>query len=414
MKCTILTIGTELLMGQIINTNAVYLSKELNSMGYDVLYHFTVGDNPIRLKSILSSALSMSDIVITTGGLGPTQDDLTKETVAESFSKEMILHEPTLEKIESFFSKINKTMTSNNIKQAYIPKDSLILDNTLGTAPGIIIAENNKIVISLPGPPKEMKNMFTLKVKPFLMKKSKEVISSKVIKFFGMGESSVESHLEDLVSNQTNPTLATYAKAGEVSLRITSKGKSQKDVDEVLAPIIKEIDNRLNEFIYSFDDESLEEVVGKLLIENNITLSLAESCTGGLVASKLTSISGISKSLDRSIVTYSNKAKIKELGIDENILKEFGAVSKETAVAMAKGLKGKTDSDICLSITGIAGPTGGTPTKPVGLVYIGLATNNKVIFNEFNLHGDRSRIRNITSMLALNMIRKTILNNKNI
>lgn len=412
MNCTILTVGTELLMGQIVNTNAAFLSEELNELGINVLYHLTVGDNPNRLEKIFKDALEFSDIIITTGGLGPTQDDLTKEIISKSLGRELVFHEPTYNKIKDFFDKLNRQMTSNNKKQAYVPKHSIILENNKGTAPGFIVEADKKIVVSLPGPPREMKGLFFNSVKPYLLNRSKFKIKSKMIKFFGIGESSLETALEDLITNQTNPTLATYAKDGELSLRITSRGVTEEENDLFLKPVIDEVENRLGRKIYSYDDESLEEVVANMLISNDITISFAESCTGGLLAAKLTSISGISKVLDRGIVTYSNNAKIQELNVDEDILEKHGAVSEETAAAMANGLKNITKSDICVSITGIAGPTGGTTEKPVGLVYIGVATDGNTFVKKLNLNGDRNRIRNYTALAALDLIRKTINKDK--
>lgn len=408
MNCTILTIGTELLMGQIINTNTTYLSNELNSIGINVLYHFTVGDNPDRLENILKIANSLSDMVITTGGLGPTQDDLTKEIIAKSFDKKLILHEETLKNLNYFFEKISKKMTSNNIKQAYFPKDSIILPNDFGTAPGFIIEQNNKVFISLPGPPNEMSNMFSRSVKPYLLNNSKETIQSRIIKFIGIGESTLESELEDLISNQTNPTLATYAKQGEVSLRITGKTESISEFDALIEPIITKIKDRLHNYVFSYDNEDLELVVGNLLINKNLTISIAESCTGGLLSASLTSIPGISKIFDRSFVTYSNNSKIEELDVNKQTLNTYGAVSSEVALEMCKGLKKYTKTNIAVSITGIAGPSGGSSTKPVGLVYIAVSTDKDTYLKELHLTGDREKIRNYAKINALNFIRKII------
>lgn len=409
MNCTILTVGTELLMGQIVNTNTAFLSKELNDLGINVLYHLTVGDNPNRLERMLKIALEVSDLIVTTGGLGPTQDDLTKEIIAKSLGKELVLHEPTLVKIEDFFRRLNREMSINNRKQAFIPKKSIVLENDNGTAPGFITEANEKIVVALPGPPREMKTLFFDSVKPYLQSKSEFKIKSKILKFVGIGESSLETALEDLITDQINPTIATYASGGEISLRITARGKSDEEIDASIDPMVEKVESRLKKHIYSYDNESLEKVVADMLMDNNLRISLAESCTGGLLASKLTSISGISKSLDRAIVTYSNNAKIQELNIDENIVKKHGAVSEEMAEAMAKAVKAITKTDIGVSITGIAGPTGGTPKKPVGLVYIGISTDKNTIIKKLNLTGDRNRIRNYTAISALNLIRQTIL-----
>ena len=398
-------------MGQTVNTNATYLSKELNELGFNVLYHFTVGDNPNRLKSLFKHALSISDIIITTGGLGPTQDDLTKEIISESLMKDLYLDDMAHNEIKNFFNKLNKEMTTNNIKQAYLPSGSKILKNDLGTAPGFIIDDIEKIVICLPGPPKEMIHMFSKYVKPYLLNRTDSIIKSKIINFFGIGESALESKLEDLISNQTNPTLATYANDGSLSLRITAKSNSEKDIDSLLNPVIEEVKNRLDKYIYSFNNESLEEVVGNILMENNISISLAESCTGGLLSSMLTSIPGISKVLDRTIVSYSNRAKYEELNVPYEIINKYGAVSKETAMVMAEGLKKITKSDLCISITGIAGPGGGTTEKPVGLVYIGFSYLDNIYYKKFNFNGSREKIRKMTSLHALNLIRKIINNN---
>ncbi|MCT4618677.1 MAG: competence/damage-inducible protein A [Marinisporobacter sp.] len=407
MNCSIISVGTEILFGQIINTNTVYLSQELNQLGMNVYHHFTVGDNKDRLKETLEYALSKSDLIITTGGLGPTQDDLTKETIAQVAGKKLEMHKLSYEKICSYFKNLNRKMNENNIKQAYLPNDSIVLENRCGTAPGFIIEFDEKIVISLPGPPKEMKSMFE-SVKDYLKTKSKYTIYSKVLRFFGIGESSLETAIIDLINHQTNPTLATYAKTGEVSLRITAKAENEEKANQMISPVIKEIKSRLEEYIYSYEDEELVQVVAKKLLEKKISISFAESCTGGLIAAKLTDVSGISESLDRSIVTYSNRAKIEELGVNAETLKKYGAVSEEIAREMALGLKTVTGSDICLSITGIAGPGGGTEEKPVGLVYIGIAYGENIVCKEYKLFGDRNRIRNYTSMLAFNMIRKAL------
>lgn len=408
MNCTILAVGTELLMGQTVNTNATFLSQELNELGINVLYHITVGDNPDRLDKMLKNALEISDLIITTGGLGPTQDDLTKEIVAKSLGRQLYLHRPTYDKLEGFFKRLNREMTDNNIKQAYLPDNSIVLENNAGTAPGFIIEEGDKVIVSLPGPPREMKSIYFDFLKPYLHSKSEYTIKSKVLKFVGIGESSLENTLVDLISSQTNPTLATYAKDGELTLRITAKGNTDEDIDLLIDPVVKEVEGRLKEYIYSDTGETLEEVVANMLLKRNLTISLAESCTGGLLASKFTSISGVSKAFDRGMVTYSNAAKIEELGVNKATLKAYGAVSEETAMEMAKGIKKAANADIAVSITGIAGPTGGTPEKPVGLVYVGIAYNNSCHVKKLNLTGDRNKIRNYTTIAALNLIRKTI------
>ncbi|KXG75812.1 competence/damage-inducible protein A [Thermotalea metallivorans] len=408
MNASIISIGTELLFGQITNTNTVFLSQKLNEIGINVYYHFTVGDNPKRLKETLLYAMEKSDLLITTGGLGPTQDDLTKETIARVFDRKMELHEPSYQKLYSFFSKLHRPMTENNVKQAYFPERAIILPNDDGTAPGFIVEEGEKVVISFPGPPKEMTNMFTNYALPYLLKKSNQVIHSKILRFFGIGESSLETELLDLITSQTNPTIAPYAKEGEVTIRITARAKNVEEAEGLIKPIVEEITSRLGEYIYSAHNEELVDVVGKKLMENGITVSLAESCTGGLICAKLTSVAGISQCLDRGIVTYSNEAKIHELGVQPETLKKYGAVSEETAREMVLGLKHKTGSALCLSVTGIAGPGGGTKEKPVGLIYMAAVYKDQIVCKKLHLFGDRERIRNHAVLHAMNLIRKLI------
>ncbi|WP_053957378.1 competence/damage-inducible protein A [Inediibacterium massiliense] len=408
MRASIISVGTEILFGQILNTNTQYLTKKLNGLGIDVYYHFTVGDNEKRLGEILNYALEKSDLIIATGGLGPTQDDLTKETISKVMKTNLVIHEPSYERLIDYFKKSNRFMNENNLKQVYLPNESIVLENGCGTAPGFILSKDEKMITCLPGPPKEMKCMFENYVIPYLKERSSQVIHSRILRFFGIGESALETELLDLISNQTNPTLATYAKSGEVSLRVTAKAKHIEEAIEKINPIITMIQNKLGEYLYSCNDEELVEVVAKKLMKENLTISFAESCTGGLLAAKLTDIPGISSSLERSVVTYSNQAKIDELGVKKETLEKYGAVSEQTAKEMAIGLKQRTGSDLCLSVTGIAGPSGGSEDKPVGLVYIGLCYKDLVLCEKHNISGDRNRVRNYTSMLAFNKIRKTI------
>ncbi|MCT4594676.1 MAG: competence/damage-inducible protein A [Anaeromicrobium sp.] len=408
MKCAILSIGTELLMGQILNTNSKYLSEELNNLGIGVYYHHTVGDNPKRLEALIRETFKNVDMIITTGGLGPTQDDLTKEIISKVFDREMMKDEYSYGKIRDYFNNRKKIMSKNNIRQAYMPKNSIILENNYGTAPGFIIDDKEKIIICLPGPPKEMKNMFNDQVMKYLMKKAKNYIYSKTIRLFGIGESLLEEKIMDLIENQENPTIATYAKEGEVSIRITSSSKDEDEAKYLVNNMIKNIYEKVGQYIYSTDNEELIDVVVKKLKEKSLTISLAESCTGGMIGSKFTDIPGISSSFDRSLVTYSNMAKEEELGVKKHILEEFGAVSRQTAESMAMGLKRKTKSNICLSVTGIAGPDGGTEEKPVGLVYICLLYGKTMVTRRFHFSGDRNKIRTYTLLSSLNMIKEVL------
>jgi nicotinamide-nucleotide amidase len=410
MNAEILAVGTELLLGQIVNTNAQYISARLPDVGVNVYYHSVVGDNPVRLKECFNTALKRSDVIILTGGLGPTRDDLTKETVAEILNRKLVLHEETLEMMKQFFARFNRKMTENNIKQAYIPENSIIIQNDSGTAPGCIIEEGDKIVILLPGPPSEMKPMFESTVIPYFEKTLEFRLESRYVRIFGLGESVVEEKIIDLIDSQTNPTIAPYAREGEVTVRITAKYKKEDTTKDIITPVISEIKKRLGNAIFSTENKNLEEVVGELLINNNITLSVAESCTGGLVCKKLTDIPGISKVFNRGIISYSNGSKIEELGVDPQVLEKYGAVSRETAVEMAVGMRKISKTDIALAITGIAGPDGGTAEKPVGLVFIAIADKDEVKCKELRLWGTRSRVRNVTSLHAFDMIRRKILN----
>lgn len=406
MNAEILAVGTELLMGQIANTNAQYISARLPDVGIGVFYHSVVGDNPGRLRECLSRALSRSDIVIMTGGLGPTQDDLTKETVAEAMNRKLVLDRDSLEKMQSFFKKLNRPMTDNNVKQAYLPENSIIIRNKNGTAPGCIIEEGGKVVVMLPGPPSEMKPMLDDTVIPYFYEKSEFRLESRFLRIFGIGESAMEDKILDLINAQTNPTIAPYAKDGEVTLRVTARYPKDELDEDLITPVVEEIKKRLGDTVYSTENKNIEEVAAQLLVDTNTTIAVAESCTGGLVSSKLTDIPGISKVFDRGIISYSNLSKAESLGVKKETLEQYGAVSSETAIEMAKGIKALSHTDLGLSITGIAGPDGGTEEKPVGLVYVALATNTGVQCKELNLWGSRNRIRNVTSLHAFDMVRR--------
>lgn len=409
MNAEILAVGTELLMGQIVNTNARYISERLNSIGINVYYHSVVGDNPVRLKNSLEMALKRAELVIMTGGLGPTQDDLTKETAASVFGRKLVLHEESLRKIECFFKKLNRTMTDNNIKQAYLPEGCTIIENNNGTAPGCIMDNGSNIIVMLPGPPSEMAPMFEDTVIPYLISKSGYKIVSKYLRAFGIGESQLENTIMDLIDSQDKVTIATYAKEGEVTIRLTSKSETEEAAKREIEPYEKEIISRLKGTVYSTENEELEEVAAKLLMEKNISISFAESCTGGLISSKLTRIPGISKVFSCTVVSYSNESKIKMLGVKRDTIEKYGAVSRETAVEMAEGVRKNAGTDIGVSVTGIAGPDGGTDEKPVGLVYLALCDKFGTQCKELKLWGGRERIRNMTSLHAFNMIRELII-----
>lgn len=411
MKAEIIAIGTELLLGDIVNTNAQFLAKELATLGIGVYRQTVVGDNEERVLSAFKSAFEYCDIIITTGGLGPTQDDLTKETASKYFNKELELHEESYDFLIKYFEKNGKKLSENNKKQAYFPKDAIVLKNKNGTAPGCIIkGDNNKAIVVLPGPPREMKPMFKESVLPYLSKLTDEILVSKVLRVCGVGESYMEELVKDLINNQTNPTIAPYAKDVDVVLRITAKAKSEEEGYKLIEPMEKSVREILGDNIYGEGEAPLEHVVGKMLVDKNLTISTAESCTGGLVSSMLVSYPGISKVLLEGAVTYSNEAKMKRLGVQEETLNNFGAVSEETAKEMASGIAKASGSDIGVSVTGIAGPGGGSDEKPVGLVYVGLSIKGNVKVKKFTFQGDRDKVRTRTAVNSLDWLRREIMN----
>lgn len=409
MKVEIITVGTEILLGDIVNTNSQFLSKELASIGVEVYYQETVGDNETRLLNLLEEAFKRSDIVITTGGLGPTNDDITKEIAAKYFNQELVFYSDIWENIKSYFEKLGLKPTENNKKQAYFPKDCIILDNPNGTAPGVILKKENKMIILLPGPPKEMIPMFNNKVKSYLQSLTDYKLVSKTLRFIGIGESELEEKLIDIINSQSNPTIAPYAKENEVTLRITAKSKDDEKANDLIKSIEEKIKDRVGKYIYGYDDTTLEETVAKLLVKNNMTIAVSESCTGGMVSSKLIDYPGISQSFIEGCVTYSNEAKMNRLGVKKETLDKYGAVSSETAIEMAVGIAKNLNTNIGLSTTGVAGPGGGTDEKPVGLVYIGIYINGDVKVKKCNFSGSRDKIRSRATNEALNLLRLELL-----
>lgn len=409
MIAEILAVGTELLMGQIANTNAQYISRRLTELGVNVYFHSVVGDNAARLEETLQKALVRSDIVITTGGLGPTKDDLTKETIAKAMNRRLVFHEDIMELIREYFMKKHRQVAPNNEKQAYLPENSIIIPNPNGTAPGCIIEEEGKTVIMLPGPPKEMQPMFDQTVFPYLRERNGVVLVSRMLKIFGIGESELETRLMDLIDEQSNPTIAPYVAQGEITLRITARCVTKEEAEKLLCPVVEQIEARLGDLVYSRDGQSLEEVVSGLLKQHGHVLATAESCTGGLLAERITNLPGASAVFERGYVTYANRAKAEDLGVSDATLNTYGAVSRETALEMVQGLMRKTGATVGVSITGIAGPDGGTAEKPVGLVYIAAALGDKIICKGYEFSGSRERIRNDACMRALDMIRRLIL-----
>ncbi|MDR1572579.1 MAG: competence/damage-inducible protein A [Clostridiales Family XIII bacterium] len=370
MKATIISVGTELLFGQTTDTNSVYLSRQLQLLGIDVMYHHTVGDNAARFRRILELSYDDCDLVVTTGGLGPTQDDLTKETVAEALGDALAPDPASLASIEAFFARIGREMTDNNRKQALLPSKADIFPNREGTAPGFALETGGRAAVCLPGPPREMTAMFERSARPWLAGRAEGIIYHRTLRTFGIGESALEAALEDLISAQTDPTLATYAKEGECSLRIASKRADAAEAQRAVAEMQGAVMDRIGRYVYSDSDEELAQVVAGRLIERGLSISSAESCTGGMFAAALTDIPGISAVFDRGIVAYSDRAKTEELGVPRETIERHGAVSRETALAMARGLKALTGSRVAVSVTGIAGPEGATDEKPVGLAHM--------------------------------------------
>lgn len=408
MSAEILAVGTEILLGDIVNTNAQYISKELAKLGIDVYYQTVVGDNPKRLERALYEAFERADIVITTGGMGPTRDDITKEICAKYFEKEFVLDEKAYEMLKDFFEKINKEMTENNIKQVYVPEGSIVMYNHNGTAPGIILEGKGKTLIMLPGPPREMKPMFEEYAIPFFKKKSEYTFVSRVLRVARVGESKTEYMLRDLIDSQTNPTIATYVKNVEAIVRITAKAKSEEEANRLIDPVAEEIYRRFGKSIYAEGETNIQNTVCKKLIEDNITIACAESCTGGLVAAAFTDMPGISSVFKEGAVTYSNEAKMKMLGVKKETLDKYGAVSPETAAEMAEGIAKTSGCEIGVSTTGIAGPGGGTEEKPVGLVYIGFYRNGVVKTKKLNYPGLRETVRARTVDAVFNFIRNEL------
>lgn len=411
MICEILSVGTELLMGQVANTDAQYLSRRLSELGVMVFRHTTVGDNPARVKEALGTALSRSDLVITTGGLGPTEDDLTKEMVAEHFELKMELHQPSMDALVERMRRIHpdRPLAQNNLKQAYFPTGSTVMPNRRGTAPGCIVERDDKAVAVLPGPPRELKDMFEQQLEPWILKHREMNLTSRFFRIFGVGESNVETILLDLFHSQ-NPTLALYCGAGEVTARLTASGAPGEDLSPLLDPVETEISKRLGDSVYAEGrDKTMEWTVLELLLKRGETVALAESCTGGKLAAMLTDSPGASGAFVEGFVTYSNGAKVRSLGVKEETLSAHGAVSEECAREMAEGARRRAGATWALSVTGVAGPDGGSEEKPVGTVYIGLSGPDGTSAQRFQFVGDRSWNRTLSCQNALNLLRLKLI-----
>lgn len=410
MTVEIIAVGTEILLGNIVNTNAAYLAEKCAGLGLSCYHQDVVGDNEERLCETIRTALSRSDILLLTGGLGPTQDDLTKEAAAKVMGKSLYLHEASRDAIKLFFEKRGLEITGNNWKQAMVPEGCIVVENPNGTAPGIIMAENGKHVILMPGPPNELVPMFEASIMPYLSKLQSCVIFSQTVKICGVGESKLETMVKDLIEKQTNPTIATYAKTGEVHLRVTARAENEKEAKKLVKPVVKELKGRFGSNIYTTDDTvTLEKSVVDLLLANHLTVCTVESCTGGLLAARLINVPGVSEVFKAGYITYSNKAKRRLLGVKKNLLIKHGAVSEQVAKEMARGAALVSKADVTVSVTGIAGPDGGTEEKPVGLVYMGCSVCGRLTVKKCQFSGNRAKIRENTVAVALSLMRECIL-----
>lgn len=413
MVVELISVGTELLLGNIVNTNTQFLAEKCALLGLTMYHQVTVGDNHDRLAEVIRTALKRSDVIILTGGLGPTEDDLTKEVCAEVMGFPLVEDTHTHERIEEYFrNNIYKVIPDNNWKQAIVPAGCIVLDNDNGTAPGLIMEKYGKSAILLPGPPNELYPLFMNQVYPYLQKLQPEVIRSQMVKICGVGESQVEDKILDLIDKQQNPTIATYAKTGEVHIRVTAKAATEEDAKKLVKPVVKEIKNRFGDYVYSTkEEETLEQAVVRLLKKYELTVTTAESCTGGLLAGRIINVPGASEVYNEGFITYSNKAKRKYLDVSKSTLKKYGAVSEQTAREMATGGVFATDSDACVAVTGLAGPDGGSEEKPVGLVYIATYMKDKVNVQKYQFKGNRAKIREQAVVKGLDLLRRSILDN---
>ncbi|MBR6530892.1 MAG: competence/damage-inducible protein A [Clostridia bacterium] len=411
--CEIISAGTELLLGDILNTDAQFLAQELAKLGLGVMHQSVVGDNHDRLMSALCQAAERSDIIILSGGLGPTPDDITKEVACEFFSKELVLHEESLTRMTKYFTDKGLEMPESNKKQAMLPVDCVVFENNNGTAPGLGMEKDGKHILLLPGPPRELKPMFFESAVPYLKEFSDKVIISHNIRTFGIGESAMSQTVEDLLES-SNPTVAPYAKDGEALLRVTAMADNEAEAEKLCAPVVEEICKRLSDYVYGIDYTCIEEAVVEMLKEKGLKLATAESCTGGLIGKRITNISGASRVFDCGIISYSNEIKHKILGVSEDDLKKYGAVSEQVAKQMAVGVLRLSGADVAVSITGIAGPLSDGTDKPVGLSYIALADKNNVWVKKLMTgRTDRDYNRFVNASNALNMVRLYLRGEKN-
>ena len=408
MNAELIAVGTEILLGDIVNTDAQLISQGLSELGINVFYQTVVGDNPARLRHVVETARDRADIIITTGGLGPTLDDLTKETLAAVFGKKLALHQPSLDRIKDFFQTIGREMTPNNEKQAWLPEGCTVFVNEWGTAPGCAFEAYGKHVLMLPGPPRECNPMWKECAMPYLYKLAGGCIVSRNIRVFGLGESNMEAILHDMMAESKNPTIAPYAKTSECFARVTAKADTPEQCETLLEPVVEKICGLLVEDVYGVDVDSLEQVVGDGLRQRGLTLAVAESCTGGLLSKRITDIPGCSDYYLGGVCSYANSVKMNMLGVKKETLDAVGAVSPEVAEQMAEGVARALGADIGVGTTGIAGPGGGTDDKPVGLVYISVWYKGQHFTRKMQSMNGRDRIRMQAASTALDLIRRNV------
>ncbi len=413
MKVELYSVGTELLLGQIVDTNAAFLAAKLSELGANVYHKTTVGDNAERLAAALRISLGRSDVILATGGLGPTEDDITAAVVAKVMGVGLVEDAESSEKIRSFVRQRGIKLLDSLLKQAWVPEGATVVPNPVGTAPGFILTRGSNTAIALPGVPAEMRAMAEQTVFPYLAGRVAEqggpaVIVSRTLRLAGIGESQAEAEIADLIRGQSNPTIAPYAKTFEVHLRVTARAADRAEAERLIAPVETEIRRRLADHVYAVDDETLEAAIGRMLRSAGLTLGLAESCTGGLIGHRITSVPGSSDYLLAGLTTYSNESKVRLLGVPAELLARHGAVSAEAAKAMADGARQAVGADVGLSVTGIAGPTGGTPEKPVGLVFLGCADGSRTVTEELRLRGDRAMIKERAAQSALYLLYRTL------
>lgn len=412
MNAELIAVGTEILLGDIVNTDAQVISRGLAELGIGVYYQTVVGDNPERLRAAICQAKKRADIIITTGGLGPTLDDLTKETLAAVFEKKMELDEASLAKIKEFFARLGREMTANNEKQAMLPVGCTVFQNDWGTAPGCAFEAQGVQVVMLPGPPRECEPMFRHCAMPYLAKLCGGTIVSHNLHIFGMGESEMEAKLFDLMEEGANPTLAPYAKENECLVRVTARAETAQEAEALIAPMLDKVRARLGDVVYSLDVPSLEQVVADGFLAENLTLSVAESCTGGLLSKRLTDIPGASGFYKGGVCSYSNEIKVKLLGVKEETLASYTAVSEQTAREMAEGVRRVFDTNYGVGITGLAGPGGGLDDIPEGTVFVAVSSASGTVVRALTSALGRSRVRNGAASNALDMLRREILEKK--